>query len=336
MVGNLDKGVSVLITGRFGENAALWLQIVYPPNSAKRAWVSGNPAFVMVQNLDQVPIVKTAPPTPAPQPASGIIFYSATDADGVNNIYSLASRTDATPTLVVKEAVQPALQPNGQRLAFHSTKNDALGLGGYDLDTGLRVRFSANVEDSLPTWNPTGNRLIFASNREGDRKWRLYVTWADGKFEATSLGFGQDPDWHPSKDLIVFKGCDDSGAHCGLWIMAADGTGRQQLTDNPSDSRPRWTPDGKTVVFMSNQRDGNWELYKITVGDGHVTRLTNDPANDGLPALSPGGNQIAFLSNRNNAWGIWVAPVDGGKAQLLALINAQLPNWLDQGVFWAK
>ena len=101
------------------------------------------------------------------------------------------------------------------------------------------------------------------------------------------LTLGKDPDWHPGQDQIVFKGCDDQGQNCGLYLIDADGGNRRSLTDEASDSLPRWLPDGSAVVFMSEGRDGNWDLYRVSVADGTVTRLTDDTAPDGVPAVSP-------------------------------------------------
>lgn len=278
-----------------------------------------------------------AEPTPHSPAASagGRIFFSAPAEDGRSAIFAVAAMPGAQPTLIVPDAIQPALQPGGVRLAFHSTRDDMLGLGGFDLATGERLRFAFNIEDSFPTWNPAGDQLFFASTRYGDGRWRLYHLWADGNGAATDLRYGQDPSWHPSEDLIVYKGCDDAGGHCGLWLMRSDGTGRRPLTDNAGDARPRWTPGGAAVVFMSDQRDGNWEIYLATVATGAVARLTNHPADDGLPVVSPDGAMVAFLSNRGGDWAIWTVPITGGLAEELVAIGA-LPNWLEQGLEWVE
>jgi hypothetical protein len=273
--------------------------------------------------------------SPAGASSRGLIYYSAPDEEGRSAIFGVAATPGAQPTGIVSDAIQPALQPGGERLAFHSTRDDMLGLGGFDLATGERVRFAFNVEDSLPTWNPAGNQLYFASTRYGDGRWRLYQLWADGNGEATDMRYGQDPSWHPSEDLIVYKGCDDAGGHCGLWLMRSDGADRRLLTDNAGDARPRWVPGGATVVFMSDQRDGNWEVYLVTVATGAVTRLTNHPADDGLPVVSPDGTTVAFLSNRGDGWAIWTAPVNGGVAEQLVMIG-DVANWLEQGLDWVE
>lgn len=286
------------------------------------------------------PVTDTAEATTSPAAATGgrILFSALDTAEGTRNIYAV-SLVDGTVDKLVDNAVQPRLQPGGERLAFESTRSDMLGVGGFDLNTGERLRFSFNIEDTLPAWHPTGERLVFASDRAGDRIWRLYDTPADGTDSATVITLGQEPDWHPDGSRIVYKGCDPSGENCGLWTAAADGTDVQPLTQSPGDSRPRWAPDGSAVVFMSEQRDGNWEVYVLGVtggstADGEAVRITQNPANDGLPAVSPDGSEFAFVSNREGAWQIWRVPIGGGTAELVTSIDGEMPNWLDEGLDW--
>jgi len=341
IVGTLRIGTVVEAVGRSGSGADSWYQIANPEDGDELVWVSGNPQLVDASGAEGAPEVTpaaVAAATPAVNTAlagrSGTIYYSATDSSGADNIYWVAADGYVEPELVVSGGRQPAHQPNGDRLAFKSVADSALGIGGIDGAGQNRTLFSSNPEDSVPSWNPGGDRIIFTSNREGDRDWRLYVTWPESGGAFYQLGRGADPDWHPTRDLIVFKGCDDFGARCGLWTMATGGTARQPLTDNPSDSRPRWSPDGQTVVFMSAERHGNWELYAVDAGGGEARRLTNDPASDGLPAISPDGQYVAFLSSRGGSWGVWAMPLRGGEAELVVRLDSPLPDWLAQGLSW--
>ncbi|MFZ1756750.1 MAG: hypothetical protein WAU10_23560, partial [Caldilineaceae bacterium] len=279
--------------------------------------------------------------TPAAALAGGLgvgrILYSAQDpTDGRQRIFAQPVTASVKPVVVVEDAAQPDLRSDGQRLVFRSMRGDLRGLGSFDPATGLRLRFTNFSEDVLPSWNPEGNRITFASNREGDRRWRIYAAWADGNDNGTDLGFGQEPEWHPAADQIVYRGCDSQGNRCGLWITDSGGGNQQPLTSVPGDARPTWSPDGRSVVFMSQERDSNWDVYRVDVESGAVIRLTNSPGIDGVPAVSPDGSRIVFLSNRDGTWKLWVKPITGGAEQPLAPLGGDVGNWMEQKIQWVR
>ena len=279
------------------------------------------------------------------QSLSGSVFYSA-QLDGHYRILRLPLGGGGSSALVVDNAAQPAARPDGRFVAFYSYRQDMQGLTGFDLTAGLdpndrTVRYSDFTEDSHdspPSWNPQGDRLVYASRNGGDRRSRIFLVWADGSRNTTSLGYGKDPAWHPSQDLIVFNGVDPTGNQPGLWLVHADGSGATRLTDNGNDQRPTWSPDGHTVIFMSSGRDNNWELYRVDLLDPTRTvgRLTNNPAQDGLPAVSPDGKYVAFMSDRDGYWRLWYIALESGEAHPLARITGELPKWLEHGIQWVK
>lgn len=333
----------------------LWWAASVPSAPNGQGWVAA--AYVEASNADDVPVLP-APPLPVSTAAiqegvsyevpQGVILFSASRvlregnrAYDLEDIYAVEATPGAQAEMVANNAMQPALSPDRSMLAFYSQQSDKLGVGGYDVNTGQRLRFSRFIEDSQPRWSPTSDRIVFASNRQGDRRWRIYITPAVDKdnpndMDYTELDFGKDPDWHPSQELLILKGCDPTGNNCGLYTMGTDGSNRTQFTNVEADSMPRWTPDGSAVIFMSEGRDGNWELYRANVADGSVTRLTNDPAPDGLPAVSPDGQQVAFLSKRSGGWGLWVMPATGGDATQITAIPQELPDWLRQAIDWPR
>ena len=265
----------------------------------------------------------------------GRIIYSAEEG-GTYRIFQLPIGGTASPVRIANDAAQPRISPNGSTVAFYSRRVGGEGLYGLQLGGSLgpddrSVRYSEAVEDSRdapPSWSPDSSRLIFSSTRGGDA-YRLYLTSADGNIAVTDLGFGKDPAWHPTANLIVYN---EPGE--GLVQIQPDGTGRQQLTYNGNDQRPAWSPDGRYIVFMSN-REGNWELYRLEVATSDIIRLTNDVvAQDGLPAVSPDGAHVAFMSDRNGVWNLWVVSIDGGEAELLSGIAGQPINWLEHSVQW--
>lgn len=267
-------------------------------------------------------------------PAVGRLLYSVRDrVDGRNLIFAQPA-AGGSATVLVENGAQAALRADGARVAYRNLRNDQGGISAYDPGTGVFFRMTDYTEDVLPSWDPGAGRVAFASNREGDRRWRIYVVWAQEMGDVSTLGFGEAPAWSPVDDLIAHRGCDDSGNRCGLWLMDSTGSNRRALTSLPADTRPAWAPDGRFVAFMSDGRDGNLEIYRVDVATGQVTRLTSDPAVDATPAVSPDGQWVAFFSNRDGEWKLWAVPAAGGAAVLVAPLAGDLDDWHSQGIQW--
>jgi len=172
------------------------------------------------------------------------------------------------------------------------------------------------VEAARPSWSPDNQNIVFPSQQESDRQWRVYRTRGLAIDRVRRHGgdiFGRVPIWL-ADGRIVYWECPLN--ECGLYVMHEDGTGPIRLTTSEHDTAPAASPDGKRVAFMSN-RDGNWEVYVV---DTHppagqvetgLRRLTRNQARDGIPVWSPDGRWIAFASDRDGAWAVWVMRPDG-------------------------
>ncbi len=267
----------------------------------------------------------------------GKVLYSSRDPnDGRFRIYSQSAANSAMPpTLLVEDASQPELRSDGQRLAFHNLRSDLGGISSFDPGSGLMIRFTAFAEDALPSWNANGGRIAFASTREGDRRWRLYMVWAQQDGETTQVDFGESPAWHPSADILAYRGCDPTGNNCGLWQMDGSGANHIPLTTIANDNRPAWSPNGQ-IVFMSDGRTGNFDIFHLDPVTRQVVQLTDSPAADLLPTVSPDGQWVAFVSNREGAWKLYVVSIDGGAARLLAPIRGDFGDWQLQKLDWVN
>lgn len=273
----------------------------------------------------------------------GTLIYSTKNGPAYQ-IYAASATDAAVPSLLVDGGAQPSMSPASLRMAFYSIRPDAAGLYAFDLGSGLTpdertLRFTAFPEDGRDapvSWNAAGSRIAFSSTREGDRRERVYVAWADGESDGTAIAQGKDPAWHPSADLIVYNGADSSGNRPGLWLMRSDGANTRPLTNAISDIRPDWSPEGDFVIFMSNNRHGNWELYRVDIGTGAVIRLTDHPGQDGLPVISPNGRYVAFASDRDGSWAIWVMPSEGGEPERLFAPVGAFEQWLEHAIEWIE
>jgi hypothetical protein len=299
-------------------------------------------------------------PTPTPEPLpeyasrdlpparnavtlKGLIVFPVFDAAaGTYNIFS--ARPDGSDRkLVAAEASQPALSPNGQRIAFRSWKADNRGLMERAVEGGDIWRFNAYVEAARPTFAPDGQSFLFHS-REGGRVPAVYRTIGVDHQVLRREGFpiqGESPAWTPDGNRFVYKGCVGG---CGLILSNLDGSFPLQLTQDPSDTNPAVSPNGKTVVFMS-RRNGNWDVYAVGIDGAGLTQLTTDPADDGLPTWSPDGKTIAFVSDRDGTWAMWAMNANGKNQRYLfdlgGFIDGQVRidvqnsfGWLEESIAW--
>ncbi len=279
---------------------------------------------------------------------SGSLLYSSNAGSNTVNIYRQPVTTTLPASLLIENARFPVQQSSGPAIAYYSTSD--IGLYSYDRnkldDPALRGRalatkFTEDGRDFPSSWNFDGSQLIFASEREDDRRLKLFVVNGDGQSEANELleVRGTWPAWRPvvadnGIDWIVFNGADATGNNPGLWLVSSDGSQTQPLTQNGDDIAPVWTPTGDSVVFMSLARSGNWDIYRVALSDSSLQRITWSAANDILPAVSPDGKTVAFMSDRGGTYQIWVVPIDGDEARLVASIEGTIPEPAQHSMQW--
>lgn len=231
--------------------------------------------------------------------------------------------------LIARQASQPALSPNGERLAYRSWDSNRRGILVREMATGRTSLWIGYAEAARPSWSPDSQTLVFPSRQESDRQWRIYRTHGTECDRLLRLGSsirGRLPVWL-ADGRIVYWECPLS--RCGLYVMHQDGSGPTRLTSNKQDTAPAASPDGSQVAFMSN-RNGNWEVYVVGSRtppgyDGRGPKqLTHHAARDGLPAWSPNGRWLAFVTDRDGAWAIWAMQPDGSGQQRLLYLGGPL------------
>jgi len=308
-----------------------------------------NPKLILPGWKLAIPGLEAAPspsaPTVAPLPQPTVLPLAAVPPAGKiafsswnlgREVYEIQIiHADGTGGYILTEdsVSEPAFSPDGQRIALRGWEGHR-GIAHRNLDGRDQQVVSYNHEDSWPDWSPDGQCIVYASQKEADRTWRLYVADALGrenkvlKHEDGQVVYGEDPAWSPDGSKIVYRGHDARMDNRGLYVINNDGSSARQLTDDPSDTSPDWSPRGDQIAFTSH-RSGNWDLYVMGSDGSGLEPLTTDLSNEGLPCWSPDGDRIAFISDRGGQWGLYTMAADGGDVQLVHLIDGTYtpPTW---------
>jgi len=237
---------------------------------------------------------------------------------------TVTSSPSALATLPPKQLVYARRENKDAPWKIYTMRDD--GSGSVALTDGTS-------QDTWPSWSPDGRRILFVSNRQGNRD--IWVMDANGKRLVNLTRHSADdwtPVWNPQGDAIAFSSYRDGNWE--IYRMAADGSRPVRLTNHPAaDVAPSWSPDGQWIAFAS-QRDGNWDLYIMNRDGSQLRRLTENEATDFAPAWSPRGDLIAFESYRDGNMEIYVVSPDGSKLANLtqdAEADERGPAWSPQG-----
>lgn len=178
--------------------------------------------------------------------------------------------------------------------------------------------------------SPDGRRLVFDSDRGGDKDLWMMPLDGDGLLQLTA---DPGPDWAPrwsgDGEKIAFYTARTGNRD--IWVMPARGGPVRQITRDPADDlRPVWSPDGREIAFDAG-RGGNQDIWVTPAEGGEARQITDDPATDRRPQWSPDGKSLLFISNRSGEDRLWRLPVTGGPAEMVSRRFASYARWSSDG-----
>ena len=146
--------------------------------------------------------------------------------------------------------------------------------------------------DVSPMWSPTGEHILFTSNRDGVSD--LYLMDADGKNVKRvfrELGNRKSATWSPDGKQIAYTRREQGTSF--IYIARIDGKKEARVAMGGS---PAWSPDGTEIAFLTG-----WPT-RMQISLLNVSRLKQKvlfpkpvaPSWMTTPVWSPSGDKIAF------------------------------------------
>jgi serine/threonine protein kinase/DNA-binding SARP family transcriptional activator/Tol biopolymer transport system component len=144
------------------------------------------------------------------------------------------------------------------------------------------------------------------------------------------------PDWSPDGSRIAFAGVGEEGSF-DLYVMKADGTGIERITDAPGDEyAPAWSPDGSRIVFgFDDGAESDWRSGLASVapdGTEWMELYVETERRVEIPAWSPDGRRIAFtiFDGPSSPWP-FVVDADGRNLVRLRDDHGVVLSWTPDG-----
>lgn len=137
---------------------------------------------------------------------------------------------------------------NGKPVQIAATK----GLGTH-IEGAALAPDGATVAFVAPVTEPTSGTIA-------TQVYTLNPTTGVYKAITTEKKGAYDPAWSPDGQWLIYSARADKADETDLYVIRADGTGRQRLTEGGRDRGTSWSPEGTQIAFL-RQQDTGFALY---------------------------------------------------------------------------
>jgi serine/threonine-protein kinase len=245
---------------------------------------------------------------------TGALVYAAAGSGSMRSLVLVGRDGREEPVKSPPRAYNyPRLSPDGKRIAVDSLDQDSdIWIWDTVRETLTRVTSDPGV-DSNPVWTPDGQRLVFASTRDGVAN--MYEQLAQGGVEADRLHKSADSEFPyvvtPDGRAIVFRHDRTATTHEDLDVLTLADRTTRALVDTPfSEGNADISPDGKWLAFQSTD-SGRDEVYVRPFPDVAGGRWQISTAGGNQPLWSRDGRELFYRDNQGGVMAVPVSVAEG-------------------------
>jgi eukaryotic-like serine/threonine-protein kinase len=171
--------------------------------------------------------------------------------------------------------VTPRVSPDGRRVLLGVADNGE-HLWSYDLSAGTLTQLTFEAANRAPIWSADGQRVVFASNRNGALNLFALPAGGDGNAErlTTTESLQLPGSWSPDGQTLAFMEQNPSTGR-DIWLRRRNGDRAPFVGGEADESAPRFSPDGRWIAYVSNE-SGQAEVYVRAVNGEGVRRVSAD------------------------------------------------------------
>ena len=225
---------------------------------------------------------------------TGHLLYAPGSAVRPTNRILWVDRSGQSQPLSESEGEFPSvrLSPDESRLAvFVIGANNSIWIN--DLMRGTMTPFVTGFENMFPVWAPSGDGLVFRSNRSG--QFNLYWQALDGSGppeRLTTSEFSQTAEsWSPDGQVLSFSEVNPETGR-DILVLEGDGAARPLVQSRANEGSSRFSPDGDLIAYVSDE-SGRQEIYLETFPtSGRKWQVSTD---GGVrPLWNPTGGELIY------------------------------------------
>ncbi len=180
-------------------------------------------------------------------------------------------------------------------------------------------------DNRYSSYSPTGNKIIFESNRDGN--WEIYIMDSNGtnqKRLTTNKDSDRRPSWHPSGKMILFE--SDKSGKIELYTLNLKNKRINKISNINHYGEPMFasfSPNGKFIAIGLKESDDKSNIFLLTNKGKVIKQLTNTNKRSTYPKWSKDGKEIVYFSRKetdNQDDEIYKLSIENGQ-------EVRLTNW---------